>query len=724
MKKKYERIISLGSKKSNSNNLNKQIRLLNIFCLIWGHIVLFFYSLELTVGLILEAINQTTITFDFFNIHSFFTYFFILSSVSITLFLNKYFHFKWGRFIFISCFIIVNVYASLITTPGNYVEYYFILISPIAITLYNKKSTSYLFLAIGFLCFLAPYFIYVVYPQDYINRLLVLEVFCIFLVTNLLVNYFRKNNLENEKLLELERDKVLTDKIILEKQESELRELSEFKSHFFVNLSHEIRTPLTLIQGYTNQLTFKNSDKENKQKANIIKEQCQQMQDIINSIMDLSKMDSNQFQLIRVPVDVNSFFEKHFINFQSIFAKKNIEFAFNNNTLKTTILIDKNLFSKAIVNLLSNALKFTPTNGNVVINTSFNNGGLTINVIDTGIGINNNEIESIFKRFYQVKNDITKSQGSGIGLAFTKSIVDTHLFSIDVKSSFGKGSCFTISIPEKFVNSTVNQPSKESFNTLINNEENTVGFTEQPKTTFTSHKQKILVVDDHEQMRIYLKKVLKNYDITEAEDGKNALDILQNNSFDLILTDYMMPVMDGEALVKQLKKQQNKTPVIVLTARTDQQGKLSMLRLGIDGYLLKPFMEEELLINIKNSIAIYKNITDFDKNTSIEEVKALNNYAEKFNTKITSYINKNLNSPLLTVDTIAEYIKVSRSTLNRKVKSILGQTVNQLIQEARLEKARNLRTENPFASKKQIAEAVGITNTTYLFEKLKERYGI
>ena len=215
-------------------------------------------------------------------------------------------------------------------------------------------------LAISFLLFLTPYYFYVVYPPDYVDRLLVLETLCVFIVIHLLVNYFKESNAKNEKLLELERDKVLSDKMILEGQEAELRELIEFKSHFFVNLSHEIRTPLTLIQGYTNQLHFKESDEENKQKTVVIKEQCQQMQNIINSIMDLSKMDSSEFQLISTPVDVNSFLEKHFINFQSLFAKKNIEFTFNNKTLKTTILVDEDLFSKAITNLLSNALKFTP----------------------------------------------------------------------------------------------------------------------------------------------------------------------------------------------------------------------------------------------------------------------------------------------------------------------------------------------------------------------------
>jgi signal transduction histidine kinase/DNA-binding NarL/FixJ family response regulator len=719
MKKKYETIISLGTQKGYFYNLNKRIRLLNNFCLIWGHLVLFFYSLEMTIGFITEAINQQSITFSFFNLDSFFTYLFIICSLILTLFLNKNFNFKWARLLFICTVIIINTYASLVLTPGSYIEYYFILISPISITLFEKKISSYFFLTISFLLFLTPYYFYAVYPKEYVDRLIILEALCIFLVIHLLVNYFKQSNVESEKLLALEKDKVLSDKMILERQEAELRELNEFKSHFFVNLSHEIRTPLTLIQGYANQLNFKDSDTENNQKTVIIKEQCQQMQHIINSIMDLSKMDSNEFQLINMPTEVDSFLEKHFINFQSLFAKKDIDFTFNNKTLKTTILIDKDLFSKAITNLLSNALKFTPKNGSVAINTSFNNDGLTINIIDTGIGIHEDENKAIFNRFYQVKNDITKSQGSGIGLAFTKSIIDAHHFTINVESSFGNGTCFTISIPNEFVNTNIST-IKEPINTI---ELPKTNLKKQPSKPIISNKQKILVVDDHEQMRKFLKKILHNYDITEAENGKEALEILKNKSFDLILTDYMMPIMNGESLVNQLKKQQNKTPIIVLTARTDQQGKLSMLRLGIDGYLHKPFMEEELLINIKNSISLYKNVIEFDKDTSPENLKNLNEYADNFNIKITSYINKNINSPLLSVDSISEYMKVSRSTLSRKVKSILGQTVNQLIQEARLEKARNLRMEDPFASKKQIAEAVGITNSTYLFDKLKERYG-
>ncbi len=283
------------------------------------------------------------------------------------------------------------------------------------------------------------------------------------------------------------------------------------------------------------------------------------------------------------------------------------------------------------------------------------------------------------------------------------------------------GTSFSILIPLEYTKSYENSLREEDF--ILSEEAKTTEHL--VPGTISKSIQKILLVDDHEPMRLYLKGVLKNYSVTQAGNGKEALEILkENNSFDLIITDYMMPVMDGEEFVKKLKQKQNKTPIIVLTARTDNQGKLFMLRLGIDGYLHKPFMEEELLINVHNSLKLYKNIKEFDQKNSISVVKKLNTHVTKFNTEITTYINKNMTSNLLSVDTVADYMNVSRSTLNRKTKSLLGLTVNQLIVEVRLAKARALKLEDPLASKKEIAEAVGASNTTHLFNNLKERYGI
>ena len=180
------------------------------------------------------------------------------------------------------------------------------------------------FLVIGFLLFLTPYYFYPVYPPDFVERLLILETVCIFLVLYLLVNYFKKNNTKFEKLLALERDKVLSDKIILERQEAELRELSEFKSHFFVNLSHEIRTPITLIKGYTSNIDLKDSETQNQKKLNVVRNQIQQIESILNSILDLSKLDANKLKIERSFIEIVPFLNKHFADFKELYNKKSI----------------------------------------------------------------------------------------------------------------------------------------------------------------------------------------------------------------------------------------------------------------------------------------------------------------------------------------------------------------------------------------------------------------
>ena len=705
----FKKISNLGVDSKNTKEKNKTIRLINLICVLW-YVAFMLIALMILSGLIsyTEDKYYKGISINLIG----------LSIVAVIHYLNKIKKFALAAF---GMLLFMTAYFFIITTfsaPQKFIEFFYILIPIISLVFFDKNKFSWFFLGLSIVIFHYTFIHLGFYQHDGVLFLPPLMIW-LFVLNFLIVLYFKKLNQNSEKLLEVERDKVLDDKIILEKQEAELRELNEFKSHFFVNLSHEIRTPLTLIQGYTNQLHFKDSDKENKEKTAIIKEQCLQMQHIINSIMDLSKMETSELQLNYTSVDLTAFLEKHSANFKSLFTEKNIAFSLHNQTPNTSLKIDQELFSKAISNLLSNALKFTPTNGQVSINTYIDNDCLKITVIDSGIGIEKTETEAIFNRFYQVKNDITQSQGSGIGLAFTKSIIEAHDFSINVDSNINEGTCFSICIPKAFTHSIQDNTTENTAHFKAATSSNVL-----PRTITSTTKQRILLVEDHEHMRTYLKNVLKNYNVTLAENGKEALNIIKNNNFDLIVTDYMMPIMDGEALVKQLKKQHDKTPIIVLTARTDNHGKLAMLRLGIDGYLHKPFMEEEFLIHVKNSMALYKNVTEFDAHNSEEDTKALNAFADKFNIKLTAYINKNINSPLLTVDAISEYMKVSKSTLNRKVKSILGQTVNQLIQEARLEKARQLRMEDPFASKKQIAEAVGVTNTTYLFDKLKSRYGI
>ena len=183
MRELYKQIINAGTQNSYSNIWNKKIRLLNIYCLAWGHIVLIFYGLDVISNLIVENLNQSSISFNSIDPKAFFAHLTIISSLSLIFFLNKNFQFKWARFLFMTLFLLINCYATLIVSPGSYLEYYFLLASPITITLYFKKITSYIVLVISFLLFVTPYYFYVVYPADYVERLLPFETICIFLVS-------------------------------------------------------------------------------------------------------------------------------------------------------------------------------------------------------------------------------------------------------------------------------------------------------------------------------------------------------------------------------------------------------------------------------------------------------------------------------------------------------------------------------------------------------------
>lgn len=706
----YTRITSCGVTAKATNQANKRVKLLNIYTLIWIHLTIIFTITDLAQGILFERIffGHFITALTFFNL-------------CVIIYLNYIYKFSWARGLFvITAFIVFNS-SSLIVSPGIYTEYYFFLLPGLGLSLFDQKWITVSILISSIVFFFLPYHIWNLYPIDYTERLDYPSMTCLFIALYFLFNYFKKLNQQNEQLLELERDRVISDKIVLEKQEKKLRELNDFKSHFFVNLSHEIRTPLTLIQGYVSQITKKTSQKEVEEKLAVVKEQTNQMQSIINNIMDLSKMDAKQFSISTQKVEVHLFLEKIYTNFKQLFDKKEISFSLKPIAKEIFIEIDSDLFQKAITNLLSNALKFTPKGGNVILHSVITKNHFQIDIIDSGIGIPVTELGNIFKRFYQVKNDITKSKGSGIGLAFTKNIIEAHDFKIIVSSEENKGAKFSIQIPNSLCDF-----DDEKSKTLLATKSIDSANPEDAIKVFDSSTNipKILVVEDHEQMRKYIKSVLSDYEVCEAENGKEALEKMKVQSYDLILTDYMMPVMDGEVFVKKVKQLKDKTPILVLTARTDNHGKLNMLRMGIDGYLQKPFLEEELLLQIKNGLKLYANTKVFEKNLQQEEKASLEAYAEKFNSKINDFITNNLVSNTLNVEEIAMHLNMSRSTLNRKTKAVLGQSTKDLIMEARLQKARTLMLENPHATKKEISAKVGISNTSYLFQKLEERFGV
>ena len=625
----------------------------------------------------------------------------LLIMYAVVFYINYKGFYKVAALIFIFYLIFGFFLFGAKLTPNIFAEFNLLIIPCVALMLFRKLLIPILSLITSFTAFSIVFR----YHTSYGNSNHFPEYFVLFTSLFVIVNYFKNNNLKNEKLLKNEKNTI-------KEQANELKRLNEFKSHFFVNLSHEIRTPITLIKGYTSKIKLKKND-DNKQNIDIVNSQIQQVENILNNILDLSKLDANKLYLEKQQITLPSFLNKHFTHFKGLFLEKKIHFKINNPIPEIAIDMDANLVSKSINNLLSNALKFTSEKGTVEIKVTLNEE-LKIAIIDNGLGIPNKDLDKVFERFYQSKNDITQSQGSGIGLTFTKSILEAHGFSIDVTSEPNVKTEFIITIPKKHFISSIK-------NDIIFN----IRSTNQPLENIKINKEKptILVVDDHEQMRDYLKGILNNYNILEAENGQEALTVLKNKSVDLLLTDYMMPVMNGEELVKNVKKLQLKIPIIIITARVDDFAKLNMLRIGVDGYLNKPFVEEELLLFIKNSLKAYYNIIAFEEALSVKEQEEINQYSVTFTREITALIKNRISEINFGVQDVANHFDISKRTLNRKVKSILGQTTQQLIIQARIEKARELQIKKPNMSQKEIASTVGMSNAVHLFKKLSEFYG-
>lgn len=703
----HNRIIKFGFNKStNKATDNKQVKLVNSAVLIWFYFIIFFVIVDTINGALIErklashAIN-TLIVF---------------SLVSI-LILNKKKFLSLAKLLFMAIlFIAINI-CTLVVNSGKNMEYFFVLLPVLSLILYSKKWISYLFLCLAILCFFIPYYFVDIYVADKANQTTKLGVIALFLIIFYLTNYFKLINTENEKLLLLEKDKVLSDKIILEQQEKKLRELNQFASHFFVNFSHEIRTPLTLIQGYTSQINKDKLPDNETRKLQAIEDQSNVMQSIIDDIMNLGKLDANQLVIRSEFVNINEFLLKTSTYFRPLFDHKGVQFNYESNLKEVDVKIDHTLFEKVITNLLSNALKFTPSKGTVTLKLKHQDEHILIKIIDTGIGIPTGSISKLFDRFYQVKNDITESQGSGIGLAFVKSILSLHNFDIDVQSTLDLGSIFTIKIPlrlTKKVKTSLNNQKYEPQNNTV-----ALGITDPQKKITSSN---ILIVDDHKQMREYIKSIISEYNITEAFNGEEALSLVKKNSFDLIITDYMMPIMDGIEFIEEIKKLGIEIPVIVLTARTDTKGKLKMLRLGIDAYLSKPFLEEELKLQINKAIQLFNFMRKFKKELPQSEKELFDKQAILFKNKLQSYINIKIEDETLKIKDIADYFNISNRTLNRKTKALLGQSVQELILEARLLRVKQIIEDNPGLTKAEIAQFVGLKNTSYLFKKFEDRF--
>lgn len=522
---------------------------------------------------------------------------------------------------------------------------------------------------------------------------------------------------EKQKLNEMTHSQ----QVLLSQQDalvSELDNAAKMKSKFLANISHELRTPVTLLTGMLELMKTKKdqgSDKEREQ-IQVALNNSRKLQFMIEEILDLSKLENNDTKLVTDVKQAGPLIRRMVYAFETFIEKENLTLIFNDDKAKGAyIRIDESKFEKIINNLIYNAVKFNVRGGEikVVLTKTINDRELVLEVSDTGKGIGPADLPHIFERFYQGESGTTKAEGAGIGLSLVKEFTLLMGGSILVESTPGKGTRFTLRFPVA--------------DNIV--EEATIVEESLPPILWENLPQRptILVVEDNEDMRYYLTEVLSgNVNIATTGNGKQALDWLAKNKADLIISDLMMPEMDGREFVALLKNDPSlrRLPVITLTALADAESQLGMLRMGVDDYIVKPFNTDELRIRVFNLLSNFAERNKFNElPAEPDDINEGNKEAEEFRNKISEYVLARLKDPELSVTELASYLAMSERQLYRFAKSLTGCSPAQLIKEVRLLKAYELLLSGSITKIEDVANRVGFESAGYFSRQFLERFG-
>ncbi|MEP0861292.1 MAG: response regulator [Ignavibacterium sp.] len=518
------------------------------------------------------------------------------------------------------------------------------------------------------------------------------------------------------------------------------KELDETKSRFFANLSHEFRTPLMLIKGPLEQLMNDESNIKNIDRYKLIHRNTENLQLLIDQLLELTQLETASIPLKAKLENLSNQIRGLAYSFKSFADKKNINLAFKSVEDSVIAWIDSDKLEKIINNLLSNALKFTPEGGSVTVELvkKILNGKkyAEITISDTGIGIPKQKIDKIFDRFYQVDDSIQRAYGgSGIGLALVKELIDLHRWEISVSSETNKGTEFVLLIPlwddyldedqkvkSEFLNySLVTSEKNSSF------EENDLKDSDEIENDETANnKSSILIVEDSSDVRLYLIDLLKSdYTLFEAANGKEGITVAKEKIPDLIISDVMMPEMDGMEFCSKIKSDflTSHIPVIMLTAKASGESKIQGLETGADDYLTKPFSSKELFVRIKNLLEQRKLLREkFSKEINpVPQKVTSNSLDEEFLQKAFSLVEKNIDNVNFDTETFAKEMFLSRMQLHRKLEAITGQTPGDFIRTFRLKRAAQLLKENRL-SVTQIAYAVGYNSPSQFTRAFSKQF--
>ena len=523
---------------------------------------------------------------------------------------------------------------------------------------------------------------------------------------------------QNQRLDDLVKQRTIQ----LAAQTEELKEVNEMKSRFFSNVSHELRTPLTLIGGYLEDLQASDIESQgpkNQQRLARAHGLTERLDGLVTQLLELARADGNRLKLNAQPGDLVPFTQRIVAHFSVAANRKFIDLSFETDTSHLWVDFDPLKMDQIISNLINNAIKFTPRNGSVWVTLTIEDGQAALWVADTGPGISTHDQKKIFERFFQVENEMTRHHdGLGIGLALTNDLVQLHQGSITVSSEPGEGTVFKLKFPITVAgdgaapDSESPEPERKKTPTFIATDLTDVG-----------PRPKLLLVEDNAELRRQLHDVLQDqFEIVEAANGEEGWKVMSRQSPDIVLSDVMMPGMSGLELLREIRATERfqNLPVVLLTARTDEEAQVEGFEAAADAYIGKPFNRRVLRAQLSNLMRREREWSDVESSADI----SLTSEQIKFLELVREYIEAHISSSDLTVAELAEVTNTGERTFQRWIKEITGGSGAAFVRSLRLEHSKKLLEQGAVRSVTHAAQESGFGNVSHFSKLFEETFGI
>ena len=512
------------------------------------------------------------------------------------------------------------------------------------------------------------------------------------------------------------------------------QQLADIKLRFFTDISHELRTPLTLISAPVDEmLQSRTLSEQDRKHLSLVHVNIRRMLRMMNQILDFRRLQNHKMKLVLEEADLVALLRQVMAHFQAVAGEKHMDFSLSTPVEKLPMWLDVDKVEKVFFNLLSNAFKYTPAEKTVTVEVELADTEVRVSVADKGIGIDEQHRKTLFQRFETFGHSDMMHPSSGIGLSLVKELVDLHHGHIDVESRLGEGSRFTVTLP---LNRTVYEHDRQTEFILNDGLLSASPVREEAVPETGDERPTLLVVEDNDELRSFLREILSGtYHVLEASDGKQGLELAAEHVPDLIVTDVMMPVMDGLEMVRHVKADRRicHIPIVVLSAKSSLDDRIEGLEHGIDDYLAKPFSSAYLKTRIASLLRQRRELQELymarlqtsptkEPVPEVPDSPRLEPYDAQFMKQVTDCVEQNMTNPDFEIEQLAEHLNVCRTVFYRKLKSITGLTPVAFVGELRLKRAIRL-MEQADLSISQVAYMTGFKSPKYFSTVFKKATG-